>query len=147
MKRRLVLVVLIVVLGVFLIPVLGVSRGWIRERIAVFEFDGRNNLEIGMIDARCVFDIYLSQRRIFPREKRVKIYLSVWNKGLLREDRALKFETSMDLEDWEAFTDHINWIDQRLHQVWSELIIRGAEKMIIAVRCPQCGSSKLCRSG
>ena len=120
MKRKLILVVLVVVLGVFLTAVLGITRGWYKERIAVFEFDGRNNLEIGMIDARCVFDIYLSQREVFPRDKRVKIYLRVWNKGLLREDRALKFETSMSLEDWEAFTDHINWIDQRLHQVWSE---------------------------
>ena len=118
MKRGLVLVVLLIVLVVGLTSVVVLPRGWHRERIAVFEFNGRNNLEIGMIDARCVFDVYLSQRKTFPREKRVKIYLRVWNKGLLREDRALKFETSMDLEDWEAFTDHINWIDSRLHEIW-----------------------------
>ena len=120
MKRRLAFVAIAVVLGVFLTAVLGLSTGWYRERIAVFEFNGRNNLEIGMIDARCVFDIYLSQREVFPREKRIKIYLKVWNKGFLREDRALKFETSMDLEDWEAFTDHISWIDKRVHKIWSE---------------------------
>ena len=120
MKRKLILVVLIVALGVFLTAVLGITRGWYREKIGTVGISGWD--QPGWFRVRCsVFiDIYSTQKTDDPEEKRVKIFVhAISGEHYSTQDR-VDFDTSMSPEEWEDFISYINSIDKRLHECWGE---------------------------
>ena len=120
MKRRLAFVAIATVLGVFLTAVLGISRGWYREKIGSFGITGYDYTGLGRTHISCTFDIYVTRKTDNPEKKGVKIFVRTKPSGFWSTKDPVDLETTMSLGEWDDFVNYINLIDKRLHEIWSE---------------------------
>ena len=120
MRKRLALVALAVCLGVFLTAVVGLSRGWYREKIGSFGISGWNAPGWFRLRCSCAINVYLTQNTRNPKEKGVKIFVHAVRGDYVSRENTVDFNTTMSLEEWEEFIGYINLIDEKLHEIWSE---------------------------
>ena len=118
MKKRVVLVVLAVVLGVFFTAGLAVETKWYEKEIGSFSIGGKDYYGGKLDTVLCTFDVYIIGKKGDPEQKKIKVIINTRKGYMLGVKEEIEIEQRMILQQWESFMSQIKQVDEEIHEFY-----------------------------